>query len=175
MYKSSVRTDFAKQIMLILHILCYNSSLVTWSVMKLTTAKFKPLIFSVSVFILSYTANMFILMILYDFCLFPAQFCYVIIYVWKVENRMQTMDWCWRYLSQSQSYVTTDGQSASLSWNEAPVYGLRPDLYYCQTVRTNKGNSVASISHYWNARTLESVEWVPGISKQLSSYSGNGL
>jgi hypothetical protein len=36
--------------------------------------------------------------------------------------------------SQSQSYVTTDGQSASLSWNEAPVWGLRPDLYYCQTV-----------------------------------------
>jgi hypothetical protein len=36
--------------------------------------------------------------------------------------------------SQSQSYVTTDGQSASLSWNEAPIWGLRPDLYYYQTV-----------------------------------------
>jgi hypothetical protein len=36
--------------------------------------------------------------------------------------------------SQSQSYVTTDGQSASLSWNKAPIWGLRPDLYYCQTV-----------------------------------------
>jgi hypothetical protein len=34
----------------------------------------------------------------------------------------------------SQSYVTTDGQSASLSWNKAPIWGLRPDLYYCQTV-----------------------------------------
>jgi hypothetical protein len=31
-------------------------------------------------------------------------------------------------------YVTTDGQSASLSWNKAPIWGLRPDLYYCQTV-----------------------------------------
>jgi hypothetical protein len=31
------------------------------------------------------------------------------------------------------SYVTTDGQSASLSWNKAPIWGLRPDLYYCQT------------------------------------------
>jgi hypothetical protein len=31
-------------------------------------------------------------------------------------------------------YVTTDGQSASLSWNKAPVWGLRPDFYYCQTV-----------------------------------------
>jgi hypothetical protein len=36
--------------------------------------------------------------------------------------------------SQSQSYVTTDGQSASLSWNKAPFWGLRPDLYYCLTV-----------------------------------------
>jgi hypothetical protein len=36
--------------------------------------------------------------------------------------------------SQSQSYVITGGQSASLSWNEAPIWGLRPDLYYCQTV-----------------------------------------
>jgi hypothetical protein len=35
--------------------------------------------------------------------------------------------------SQSQSYVTTDGQSTSLSWNKAPIWGLRPDLCYCQT------------------------------------------
>jgi hypothetical protein len=35
--------------------------------------------------------------------------------------------------SQSQSYVTTDGQSARLSWNKAPIWGLRPDIYYCQT------------------------------------------
>jgi hypothetical protein len=32
------------------------------------------------------------------------------------------------------SYITTDGQSASLSWNKAPIWGLRPDFYYCQTV-----------------------------------------
>jgi hypothetical protein len=28
----------------------------------------------------------------------------------------------------------TDGQSASLSWNKAPIWGLQPDFYYCQTV-----------------------------------------
>jgi hypothetical protein len=33
---------------------------------------------------------------------------------------------------KSESYVTTDGQSARLSWNEAPIWGLRPD--YCQSV-----------------------------------------
>jgi hypothetical protein len=36
--------------------------------------------------------------------------------------------------SESESYVTTDGQPASLSWNKAPFWGLPPDLYYCLTV-----------------------------------------
>jgi hypothetical protein len=27
----------------------------------------------------------------------------------------------------------TDGQSANLSWNKSPIWGLRADLYYCQT------------------------------------------
>jgi hypothetical protein len=33
-------------------------------------------------------------------------------------------------VSESESYVTTDGQLASLSWSKAPIWGLRPDLYY---------------------------------------------
>jgi hypothetical protein len=36
--------------------------------------------------------------------------------------------------SDSESHVTTDGQSASLSRNKAPIWDLRPDFYYCQTV-----------------------------------------
>jgi hypothetical protein len=60
-YKSSVRTGFAK-IMSILRILCYNGSLVTWTVVSCTTSKFKPFIFSMFGFTLSYTANIFILM-----------------------------------------------------------------------------------------------------------------
>jgi hypothetical protein len=36
--------------------------------------------------------------------------------------------------SESESYVTTDGQPASLSWNKAPIWSLRPDLYYCLIV-----------------------------------------
>jgi hypothetical protein len=43
---------------------------------SMTTAKFKPLTFYMSGFAFSYTTNMFILIILYDFCLLPAQFCY---------------------------------------------------------------------------------------------------
>jgi hypothetical protein len=39
-------------------------------------------------------------------------------------------------LSQVESslYVTTEGQSASVSWNKASIWGLWPDFYYCQTV-----------------------------------------
>jgi hypothetical protein len=36
------------------------------------------------------------------------------------------------FSSESESYVTTDGQSAT--WNKVPIWGLRPDFYYCQTV-----------------------------------------
>jgi hypothetical protein len=35
---------------------------------------------------------------------------------------------------EPESYVTTDGQLASLSWNKAPIWGLQSDFYYCQTV-----------------------------------------
>jgi hypothetical protein len=31
---------------------------------------------------------------------------------------------------ESESYVTTDSQPASLSWNKAPIWDLRPDLCY---------------------------------------------
>jgi hypothetical protein len=31
-------------------------------------------------------------------------------------------------------YVTTDGQSASLSWNKAPIWGLGSDFYYSQAI-----------------------------------------
>jgi hypothetical protein len=44
-----------------------------------------------------------------------------------------TIDGFWSQ-SQSQSYVTTDGQSASLSWFQAPISGPRPNFYYCHTV-----------------------------------------
>jgi hypothetical protein len=36
----------------------------------------------------------------------------------------------WLVESESESYVTTDGQSASLSWYKLPIRGLRPDFYF---------------------------------------------
>jgi hypothetical protein len=31
-------------------------------------------------------------------------------------------------------YITTDSQSASLTWNKTPIWGLRRDFYFFQTV-----------------------------------------
>jgi hypothetical protein len=36
--------------------------------------------------------------------------------------------------SESETYVTTNGESASLSWNKASIRGLRLDLFYCLIV-----------------------------------------
>jgi hypothetical protein len=66
---------------------------------KLDHRQVSALIFSLSGFILSYTADMFILMILYDFRLFPPQFYYIILYIRKVESCMQIADRCafWKF------------------------------------------------------------------------------
>jgi hypothetical protein len=64
----------------------------------------------------------------------------------NIEKHIKLICWIllfvFRFLSysvlnssaESESYVTTDGQPASLSWNKAPIWGLRSDLYYCLTV-----------------------------------------
>jgi hypothetical protein len=48
---------------------------------------------------------------------------------------LNELDSCLTNALESESYVTTDGQSASLSWYKAPIRGLRPDFY----VRTEYG------------------------------------
>jgi hypothetical protein len=107
-YKTSVSTGVAKQIMPILRIICYNGSLITWTVVSMTTAKFKLLLFSMSIFDLSYTSNMLILMILYGFCLLHAQFCYIIVYIRKTESRVKITDW----------------DLAAAFWEHNPLYRL---------------------------------------------------
>jgi hypothetical protein len=65
-----------------------------------------PLYF-LSVFAMPYAANMVILMILYDFCLLPAQFHIIIIYVWKVESCLQIADRCalWKISNDVENLV----------------------------------------------------------------------
>jgi hypothetical protein len=70
----------------------------------LTKAKFS-LIFSMSAVALSHIANMFILMILHDSCLLPAQLGHIIIYIYKVESHMQIMDRCapWKISNDTEN------------------------------------------------------------------------
>jgi hypothetical protein len=116
-HKSSVSTGSGEQIMPILHSLCYNGSLVTWTVVSLTISKFKPFMFSVSGFALSYTANMFILMILYDFCLFRAQFCYIIVYIWKLKSCVKVANrWAPWNISNGAQNLDLQALSAASLW-----------------------------------------------------------
>jgi hypothetical protein len=64
----------------------YNGSLVTWTVVCLTVAKLKPLILSMPGFTLPNITNIFVITILYHFCLLPAQFCYIIIHALNFES-----------------------------------------------------------------------------------------
>jgi hypothetical protein len=36
--------------------------------------------------------------------------------------------------TESGSCITRDCQSTSLSWNKSPIWVLRPEFYYCQTI-----------------------------------------
>jgi hypothetical protein len=50
---------------------------------------------------------MFILMILFDFCLSPEHFCYIIVYIRKVESCVQIAEQCapWKIRSGTQNLV----------------------------------------------------------------------
>jgi hypothetical protein len=74
---------------------------------EILEAIMKHAVFSTPGFALSCAANMFILMILYDFCLLLAQFCYIIVYIWKVESHVQIADQCapWKISSGVENLV----------------------------------------------------------------------
>jgi hypothetical protein len=56
---------------------------------------------------LSFAANVFFLMILYDFCLLPAQFCCIIVYIRTVGRHRQIADRCapWKISNGAEDHV----------------------------------------------------------------------
>jgi hypothetical protein len=73
---------------------------------------------SMSGFASSYAANMFTLIILYDFCFLPAYIYDTILHARKVESRMQSADQCapWKLSSVEENlvlHVFPDGSSTS--------------------------------------------------------------
>jgi hypothetical protein len=69
--------------------------------------------------------------------------------------------------SESESYVMTDSQSASLSWNKAPIWGLRPDINYCLTITVlflwdALSDEKTGLSFVYATGTRQrSLSWVP--------------
>jgi hypothetical protein len=81
----------------------YTSSLSV----QVSAAKFKPFIFSVSGFAVSYAANTAIIMIWYALCLLSSQFCYIIVYIRKVESLVHIADQCapWKIFNGAENLV----------------------------------------------------------------------
>jgi hypothetical protein len=44
---------------------------------------------------------------LYDFCFLPAQFCFIIVHIWKVESHVQIADRCapWKISNGAENLV----------------------------------------------------------------------
>jgi hypothetical protein len=84
-----------------------NGSLVTWTVVCLTAAKFKSSVSFMSGLALSNIANILIILTLYDFCLLPAKFCCVVIYVRNIERHMQYVNRCapWKIANGAENFV----------------------------------------------------------------------
>jgi len=71
-------------------------SLYACTVICLTATKFELFKFSVLGFVFTYISNIQTIVILYEFCLFPAYFGYIIINVWNLECQIQSADGVWR-------------------------------------------------------------------------------
>jgi hypothetical protein len=111
---------------------------------KLDHHQFKPLIFSMSGFALSCTMNMFTLMILYDLCLSPTQFYYIIVYIENIESCVQIADLdSWVRVIYNWQFTTNQFILAS---SLKTVYGGRVKYLYHHSLasyrRWLKENSV---------------------------------
>jgi hypothetical protein len=51
-----------------------------------------------------------------------------------LKNACWVSEWVSEWVTVLVSYITTDGQSASVSWCQVPIWGLWPDFYYCQII-----------------------------------------
>jgi len=67
----------------------YNyGRLDTRTILYLTAIKFEPFVFPMLGFVFACFSNIYIIVSLYDFCLFPTHFFYVNVYVRNLEHSM---------------------------------------------------------------------------------------
>jgi hypothetical protein len=144
---------------LVISSLHYNDSLVTWTVVHMTASKFKHLsVFSVSGFALSNITNNCIFMILDDFCLLPAWFCYVIINVRYMENLMHIVNRCaLRKIANGRQGRVTLGPTVSQSEydnsnftraiKKTPLYANR--MHPSRIKITRAVSAVSEVGSFW--------------------------
>jgi hypothetical protein len=77
-----------------------------------------------------------------------------------------------RIKSESESFVMTDGQSASLSWYKAPIRGLRPDFFFPFRIRNTSDSYVLDSVGRPLWRENESVFCMCRWSLPAQSFSG---
>jgi hypothetical protein len=65
-----------------------HSSLDTWKIVCVTATKFEPFVFPMLGLVFSSVWNIYTIVSLYDFCLLPTYFCYVIVNVQNPANPM---------------------------------------------------------------------------------------
>jgi hypothetical protein len=68
--------------------------LVSWTLVGLTAAKFKPLIHLMTGFSLSNTMYIWICLVYDSFCLCPVTCSYIVIHLRNFDSHMQFADWC---------------------------------------------------------------------------------
>jgi hypothetical protein len=68
-----------------------------------------------------------------------------------------------------ESYITTDGQSASLAWNKAPVWGLRPDFFTISPLRV-RWCWALSLTRGWVCRLQLLLVLVNAVSFRSDSH-----
>jgi hypothetical protein len=95
---------------------------------------------------------------------------------------------CWSFLTTKpclllESYVTTDGHSASVSWNKAPIWGLWPDFYYCKKFAgllmwgalSDERRGLSFTIAAGSRKGSHSRVWVPWDSRPYFTVSDSGL
>jgi hypothetical protein len=73
---------------------CNFGSLDNSTILCLTAAKSEPFIFPVLGFVFACVSKIYIFMILYDFCLLLASFCYIVVNVRNFECQMKSAGRC---------------------------------------------------------------------------------
>jgi hypothetical protein len=99
---------------------------------------------------------------------------------WKISSGAHNLVWT---KFEPESYVTTDGQSASLSWNKSPIWGLRPDfitvrqlrIYVGRCLWQDDGSVVYNCCWSSPAQSLSQIRDFPFVASYDSQGYGGGM